>query len=104
MLLLKTTTKFKKDVKPHTTKVACFLLPPLTRRFLFRRIGLPFHHTACTQYPAAYAASTACRLISVEKVQVLLLAAGGTFASAANLSLSGKDFNISRIKYRAPML
>ena len=84
-------------VKPHMSKDTCFLMPPLPRRFLFRRIGLPFHHTACTQLPAACAASTACRSINVDKVQVLLLAAAGTFASSANLSLSGKDFTISRI-------
>ena len=48
--------------------------------------------------------SSAFRLINVDHVQVLLLAAWGTSASSANLSLAGKDFKISRIKYRAPML
>lgn len=43
-------------------------------------------------------------LINVDKVQVLLLAHGGTFASMANLSVAGKDFKISRIKYHALML
>ena len=48
--------------------------------------------------------SSAFRLINVDHVQVLLLLHGGTFASMSNLSFSGKDFKISRIKYRAPML
>ena len=53
---------------------------------------------------SAYAASSAFRLINVDKVQVLLLVSAGSFASASNLSFSGKDFVISLIKYRAPML
>ena len=47
------------SVKPHTPEGACFLLPPFLWRFPFRGIGLPLHHTAITQLPAAYAASTA---------------------------------------------
>ena len=40
------------SVKSHLSKDTCFLMPPLPRRFLFRRIGQSFHHTACTQLPA----------------------------------------------------
>ena len=40
----------------------------------------------------------------MDKVQVLLLAHAGTFASMANLSVSGKDFSISLMIYLAPML
>ena len=52
----------------------------------------------------AYAVSSALRLISVAKVQVVLLEHEGTFASMSNLDVTGKDFRISRIKYLAPML
>ncbi|MBQ5360710.1 MAG: hypothetical protein IIU47_06680 [Lachnospiraceae bacterium] len=41
------------SVKPHTSEGACFLLPPPSWRFPFRGIGLPLHHTALTQPPAA---------------------------------------------------
>ena len=40
----------------------------------------------------------------MDKVQVVLLAHEGTFASMPNLDVTGKDFRISRIKYLAPIL
>ena len=52
----------------------------------------------------AYAAIAAFRLIKVDKVQVVLLAHSGTFASVSNLTVSGKDLRISLTKYLAPML
>ena len=52
----------------------------------------------------AYAANTAFRLRNVDKVQVLLLVHSGTFAGMPNLTVSGKVFSISLIKYLAPML
>ena len=90
-------------VKPHTTEVACFLLPAL-RRVPFKGFGLPLHHTAKAQHHAAAAASAALRLISVDKVQVLLLLAEGTSASSRCFAVAGKGFMSSRIKYRAPIL
>ena len=42
--------------------------------------------------------------MSVDKVQVLLLHAPGTFAESCNLAVSGRDFVISLTKYLAPML
>ena len=39
----------------------------------------------------------------MDKVQVVLLAHEGTFASMPNLDVTDKDFSISRIKYLAPM-
>lgn len=90
-------------VKPHTTKAACFLLPPDG--------GCPLRTSECLSsiraelsLPAAYAASAAFSLISEDKVQVLLLASSGTFVRAANHAVSGMDLSISRIKYLAPML
>ena len=51
-----------------------------------------------------YAASSAFRLSDVDKVQVVLLVHWGTFASMPNPTFAGKDFKISRMKYRAPIL
>ena len=65
---------------------------------------MPFHHTAYTQSYDSYAVNSACKLSNVDKVQVLLLEQEGTFASMSNLTVSGKDFMISRTKNLAPML
>lgn len=91
------------DVKPHTTQVACFLLPA-SRQVPLSGFGLPLHHTAMAQHHAAAAASAALRLINVDKVQVLLLHTEGTFASSCCSTVSGRDFMSSRMKYRAPIL
>ena len=84
-------------------KFTCFLVPPVGGSPLggsdsLSTIGPDSASDNC------YAARTAYRLVSVDKVQVLLLAHEGTFASTANLSVAGKDFKSVRIKYLAPML
>ena len=93
-------------VKPHMTKSRASYC-----RYSANCTGFPLGESdnLSTIQPelrslSAYAASSAFRLINVDKVQVLLLVSAGSFASAANLSFSGKDFVISLIKYRAPML
>ena len=91
-------------VKPHTTKVACFLC-----RHWYD--GCPLGTSDClstdtviTQITYTALLSSAWRLIRVDRVQVLLLLHWGTFASMRNLSVAGTDFNISLIKYLPPML
>ena len=86
-----------KRVKPLTTKVASFPSP-------FRGRDCLSEIQRCPQYPAAYAASTAARLIRSDKVQVLLFRHRGTFAPMSCCTVTGTDFKISRIKYREPIL
>ena len=84
-------------VKPLTTKVASFP-SPFRGRDCLSEIQLQ------PQYPAAYAASTAARLIRSDKVQVLLFRHRGTFAPMSCCTVTGTDFKISRMKYRDPIL
>ena len=84
-------------VKPLTTKVASFPSP-------FRGRDCLSEIQRCPQYPAAYAASTAARLIRSDKVQVLLFRHRGTFAPMSCCTVTGTDFKISRMKYRDPIL
>ena len=88
---------FVNAVKPLTTKVASFPSP-------FRGRNCLSEIQRCPQYPAAYAASTAARLIRSDKVQVLLFRHRGTFAPMSCFTVAGKGFKISRMKYRAPIL
>jgi hypothetical protein len=53
---------------------------------------------------ASYEAKAAFRLSKVDKVQVLLLEHSGTFAEMSNPVVTGRVFNISLIKYLAPIL
>ena len=84
-------------VKPLTTKVASFPCPFRGRDCLSEIQLQP-------QYLAAYAASTAARLIRSDKVQVLLFRHRGTFAPMSCCTVTGTDFKISRMKYREPIL
>ena len=84
-------------VKPLTTKVASFPSP-------FRGRDCLSEIQRCPQYPAAYTASTAARLIRSDKVQVLLFRHRGTFAPMSCCTVTGTDFKISRMKYREPIL
>ena len=84
-------------VKPLTTKVAIFPSP-------FRGRDCLSEIQRCPQYPAAYAASTAARLIRSDKVQVLLFRHRGTFAPMSCCTVTGTDFKSSRMKYREPIL
>ena len=84
-------------VKPLTTKVASFPSP-------FRGRDCLSEIQRCPQYPAAYDASTAARLIRSDKVQVLLFRHRGTFAPMSCCTVTGTDFKISRMKYREPIL
>lgn len=93
----KKSSKTVADVKPLTTKVASFPCPFRGRDCLSEIQLQP-------QYPAAYAASTAARLIRSDKVQVLLFRHRGTFAPMSCCTVTGTDFKISRMKYRAPIL
>ena len=86
-------------VKPHMTKSRASYC-----RYSANCTGFPLGESdnLSTIQPelrflSAYAASSAFRLINVDKVQVLLLVSAGSFASASNLSFSGKDFVISLI-------
>ena len=105
------------SVKPLTTQVTSFLSlkqSPRTSRYLPIRplwILSPFRDRDCLsdvrhkpQLPAAYAASTAARLIRSDKVQVLLFRHRGTFAPMSCCTVTGTDFKISRMKYREPIL
>ena len=85
------------EVKPLTTKVTSFPCP-------FRGRDCLSEIQRCPQYPAAYAASTAARLIRSDKVQVLLFRHRGTFAPMSCCTVTGTDFKISRMKYREPIL
>lgn len=110
-------SKKKLSVKPLTTQVTSFLSlkqSPRTSRYLPIRplwILSPFRDRDCLsdvrhkpQLPAAYAASTAARLIRSDKVQVLLFRHRGTFAPMSCCTVTGTDFKISRMKYREPIL
>lgn len=84
-------------VKPPTTKVAGIL-----KRLCYHKRGSfrePDYLSTIQpklRTQAARALSSAFRLISVEWVQVLLRAKGGTLASIAHLTVAGKDFRIAR--------
>ena len=75
-----------------------------TRNFFRKREQRYYKYSQNSETYADKDISSAFKLINVDNVQVLLLAAWETFASSANLSLTGKDFSISRTKYLLPML
>ena len=88
------------SVKPHMTKVACFLplQPVLVTVPLLERSDSVAVDTVCTQPQTADAIMTARRRVSTANVLVLLVHIGGTFASNCNLAFADKDFNNLRMK------
>ncbi len=55
------------------------------------------------EHAAIKVMSPAFKLMRVDKVQVLLFVQEGTFASTSDLTVSGRDFKSSWMKYRAPI-
>ena len=86
-------------VKPHMTKVTCFLLPQACRP----SVPLEADRTSClTRHytlspPTGYAASAARKSLRSDRVQVLLFDTAGTFASSTDLVLSDFSRRISRM-------